>query len=487
MSHAGSSYRKPTSDSASSTPPRPGKPHGGQPKNEIGCTILCDSTKVPITADELWWPRIGPVTSTRTRYSEATMLSSSNGRRSMVVEPNESTPAQDQTDIAVEEEEVKAWFDSDEAEPQQSVRAVDPATKYAESQLRVVRETKDWQLDYLQMALDPRHPLIDLRPSYQRRDRWDRKKRSRLVESFLMNIPVPPIFLYERNYNEYEVIDGRQRLEALRGFLNNEYALLGLEFWSEFDGLRFRGLPLVIQKGLMRRSLPAVVLMAETQHVSRSDVDVRRVLFDRLNTGGVKLNPQELRNALYPGPLNRLLITLAADPVFTRAWGIPKHEPTTDASAEPPDVLLRNPMYAQMADVELVLRFFALREAIIEDRSGSLRSLMDKYMERNAQLDEHQLRVLADDFLACLHRLDEIFEGQPFKLPDSTRRSRPLYDALMVALSLSSGTMSDAPSIRSRLAASLGQPDTYDVLVGRANTIKAVRDRVALANQILEG
>lgn len=401
--------------------------------------------------------------------------------------PQEAQNLQGPAASPVGDDEVADWFDSDEEGAGGDIRSLDPATKYVESQLRVVRETKDWQLDYLQMALDPRRPLIDLRPSYQRRDRWDRKKRSRLVESFLMHIPVPPIFLYERNYNEYEVIDGRQRLEALRGFLNNEYPLAGLEFWAELDGLRFRGLPPVIQKGLMRRSLPAVVLMAETQHVNKSDVDVRRVLFDRLNTGGVKLNPQELRNALYSGRLNMTLMTLAADSTFTRIWGIPSHQPAIDPSSEPPEILMRNSMFAQMADNELVLRFFALREALTEGRSGSLRSLMDDYMRRNSQISEVDAQALEGEFLSCLFLLDKLFEGQPFRLPGSTRRSRPLYDALMIALSLSPSNAPDSSSIRARLAASLSNPDEYDVLVGRGNTIQAVRDRVALAHRILEG
>lgn len=402
-------------------------------------------------------------------------------------EAADATNSEDSATSAIRDDDVMEWFESDEEDLGDPVQSQDPAAKYAESQLRVVRETKDWQLDYLQMALDPRHPLIDIRPSYQRRDRWDRKKRSRLVESFLMNIPIPPIFLYERNYNEYEVIDGRQRLEALRGFLNNEFALAGLEFWAELDGLRFRSLPAVIQKGLMRRSLPAVVLMAETQHVNRSKVDVRRVLFDRLNTGGVKLNPQELRNALYPGRLNEALVKLAANPTFTRIWGIPSHAPVTDASADPSDVLMRNSMYAQMADNELVLRFFALREALVEDRSGSLRSILDNYMERKSRLSDADAGELEAEFLRCLDLLDEVFEGQPFRLPGSTRRSRPLYDALMIALSLRSTLDSDHASVRARLAASLAESDSYDILVGRGNTVKAVQDRVELANHILAG
>ena len=101
--------------------------------------------------------------------------------------------------------------------------------KYASSQLRVVRETQDYQLDYLQHALRPGRELIDISPAYQRRLRWNNKKKSLLIESFLLNIPVPPIFLFECDYNAYEVIDGRQRLDAVSSFLSNDYALTGLD------------------------------------------------------------------------------------------------------------------------------------------------------------------------------------------------------------------------------------------------------------------
>src|SRR5262249_42554728 len=147
---------------------------------------------------------------------------------------------------------------------------------------------------------------LNLAPIYQRRARWDRKRRSLLIESFLMNIPIPPLFLFENRYNQYEVMDGRQRLETIRDFLENRFALTGMEFWKELNGLRFVDLRPAIQKGLLRRSITAVVLLAETTQPDESATDVRMILFRRLNTGGARLNPQELRNALYPGKFNEM-------------------------------------------------------------------------------------------------------------------------------------------------------------------------------------
>lgn len=384
--------------------------------------------------------------------------------------------------------EVDEWFEDEASESPISVNpsSSDAAEKYAYSQLRVVRETKDYQLDYLRHALEPGRELIDTAPGYQRRLRWTRKKRSLLIESFLLNIPVPPIFLFEHDYNEYEVIDGRQRLETIREFLANNFALTGLEYWPELDRKRFNDLPLVLQKGLLRRSLPAVVLLAETQSVGNDGLDVRRVLFDRLNTGGVRLNPQELRNALYPGPLNALLIRVARTSPFTEIWGIPSY--IDGEEQEPSDELLKNPLFASLADAELVLRFFALQDAIQNGRQGSLRRILDRYMEANARTDQSSIKALEVEFQFLISRLNTLFEGIPFRLPTTHRPSRPLYDAMMIALSRQQSVdlEKNAVAIRSELRDALNSEETYDVLVGRGNTIESVRARVALAEMILQ-
>jgi hypothetical protein len=141
---------------------------------------------------------------------------------------------------------------------------------------------------------------------------------------------------------------------------------------------RFNDLPIVLQKGPLRRSLPAVVLLAETRGVGSDDLDVRRVVFDRLNTGGTRLNPQELRNALYPGTLNALLIRVARSEPFTTTWSIPPRSATE--VEEPSEALQKNPLFASLANAELVLRFLGLRAAIENERPGSLRRILDRFM-----------------------------------------------------------------------------------------------------------
>jgi uncharacterized protein DUF262 len=238
--------------------------------------------------------------------------------------------------------EVDEWFDSEDEPSEAPGEAVDIVTKYTEAQLRIVRTTMDFSLHNLRQSLRD-SSYINLSPPYQRRHRWDIKKQSQLIESLLLNIPIPSIFLFENDYNQYEIMDGHQRLEAIKDFLENVYALRGMEYWPELDGYRFAELPPTIQRGLLRRTVSAIVLLAETSRPGDSDIDVRMALFKRLNTGGISLNPQELRNALSPSRFNEMLLELSRWDIFRDIWGIPRYTKGEDET--PPKSLLQNALY----------------------------------------------------------------------------------------------------------------------------------------------
>src|SRR5688500_8438633 len=101
--------------------------------------------------------------------------------------------------------------------------------------------------------------IIDLSPQYQRRERWEVERQSELIESFLLYVPVPPIYLAEEEYGIYSIIDGKQRITAVSDFLNNAYALRGLEQFSELNGARFRDLPKTLQSALRIRPYLRVI------------------------------------------------------------------------------------------------------------------------------------------------------------------------------------------------------------------------------------
>ncbi len=386
----------------------------------------------------------------------------------------------------ITEEEVEEWFEEEDEEHADgpSLSTLPIEQKYAESQIRVVRSTIDFTLHTLRQSLNE-PDYINISPGYQRRTRWDRKRRSLLIESFLLNIPVPPIFLFENDYNQYETMDGRQRLETIRGFLDSQFALTGLEFFPELNGRRFNDLNLTLQRGLLRRSITAIVLLAETTRPADSKHDVRMILFRRLNTGGARLNAQEMRNALYPGPFNMMLAETARNDLFTSIWRIPKKEPREDEDI--PKELSRNAMYRNMADAELVLRYFAIRETIDQELRGSIRRLLDNCMARHAAASKATADSMAEQYLSCLHTLYEVFDGSPFILPTTGRPSRPLYDALMVAQSfhMHQDPVPHKGQIQERLDSALRDTGSYDVLIGRGNSVDSIKKRVELAQRIL--
>jgi hypothetical protein len=390
----------------------------------------------------------------------------------------------------IDEKEVEEWFndeENDENEEQfeptsaKQSKEEDISSKYTNTQLRIVRTNLDYSIDYLKSSLGS---SIDIEPQYQRRSRWDNKKRSLLIESLLLNIPVPPIFLFEIEYGQYEVVDGRQRLETLKDFLDNLFPLRNLTYWKELNGKRFKELPVIIQRGLLRRTISATVLLAETTRPEDSEIDVRMVLFNRLNTGGVQLNPQELRNALYDGHFNNMLFTVSRTDLFTTVWNIPKKTPNEEI--DPPKTLINNALYKSMADCELVLRFFAIRETILEKLKGSLKALLDKSMKKHKDDSKESVEKSKELFNNTLIDLFAIFDSKPFLLPNLNKPSRALYDALMVAYSLLTKVQIDTnDNINKKLKESLAIPKTYDILLGKGNSIEAITLRIDEAKRIL--
>jgi Protein of unknown function DUF262 len=247
--------------------------------------------------------------------------------------------------------------DESEEEPSRRKRTVKVSDAqleqlYDESSSRILQERNDFFLPQIRDFV-AKNQWVNLRPEYQRRHRWDSKKQSRLIESLLMNVPVPPVFLYEKELNRYEVMDGQQRLASLLDFYSNKLQLTGLETWSGLNKRRYNDLPSKLKRGLDRRRISAVVLLAESARPTQSanSTDIRHEVFERLNTGGAPLNQQELRNCIYSGPFNDLVVKLAALKLFRKMWGIP-----TPGGSKITDELRDNKLFQTMGDCQIVLR-----------------------------------------------------------------------------------------------------------------------------------
>src|SRR5262249_30803115 len=135
--------------------------------------------------------------------------------------------------------------------------------RYDTRERKIVVEANREKLPNFVEALK-RKDYMTIRPFYQRRLRWDKVRQSRFIESFIINIPVPPLFLYEAKYNSYEVIDGQQRITAIRAFYENDLVLKGLEHWPELNGRKYSNLPSNIRAGIDRRSISYFVVLTES-------------------------------------------------------------------------------------------------------------------------------------------------------------------------------------------------------------------------------
>lgn len=323
--------------------------------------------------------------------------------------------------------------------------------KYEIGEARIVTEQGAIKLPLVKDVFT--NGKYDRKPIYQRRITWDNKKRSRLIESFIINIPVPPIFIYEVEYGKYEVMDGLQRISAIMDFYDNEYALEGLTEWPELNTKKYSELPKKIKEGIDRRQISVVSLLKESAKSQEQEQRMKRMVFERLNTGGVKLEDQEIRNALYNGEFNKLCKELSTNTTFRKLWGIPVsvdednntkelYQLDTVDSLDVADELALNNLYMRMYDVELVLRFFAMRH--INEYSGQLSDFLDKCMIfGNTILEENSDRgdVLKELFINTIEIANKMFGDKAFcqykEIRNQFKWSKPqkmIYDSLMLAL-----------------------------------------------------
>lgn len=305
-------------------------------------------------------------------------------------------------------------------------------SRYAKGEVRIVTESARYSLAGILSMLEEKIAADDgseeyrykLDPEYQRRHRWSDDRKSRLIESFLMNVPVPPIFLYERELARYEVMDGRQRLTALKDFYANKYELKGLQYWPELNGRKYAELPSKIRDGINRRYISAVILLQETASTKEQATNLKKMVFERLNSGGVKLANQETRNAVYDGPLNQLCMELSQNKLFREFWALPdvstveeeeeeveEQEDKIDGST---DRKAMN-MFKKMEDVELVLRFFAYRQLdSFPSGLNKISDFLDKFLPEGNQFPKTLLEKYREMFLQTISFLSETLGTSPF-------------------------------------------------------------------------
>lgn len=256
---------------------------------------------------------------------------------------------------------------------------------------------------------------IDLQPEFQRSsDVWSPKQKSRLIESALLGLPLPSFYFSEDpNTGKLIIVDGLQRLCAFKDFwVEKKLVLQGLQFLKYLEGYKYDDLDrneirrikgLKVSINILRKSTP---------------IDVKYVIFQRVNSAGIPLNPQEMRNALYQGSATKLLRKLADSDSFKRA---------TNNKIKP----------KRMDDCDLVNRFIAFY--VGEDYKGNLDTHMCEALDKVNHMGDDEINGVYKAFESSMEVCYEVFKNRAFKRPNPNMEGRflKLNKAIFETLSVS--------------------------------------------------
>ncbi len=313
--------------------------------------------------------------------------------------------------------------------------------KYLKGEVRIVTEQARYPLTSI-VGMVESHDYA-LNPDFQRRHRWNDTQKSKLIESFIMNVPIPPIFLYEDKFSHYEVMDGLQRMTAIYEFYKDRFALTGLDEWKELNGKRYSELPIQVKKGVDRRYLSSIILLQETAKTELEANRLKQLVFERINSGGVKLEPQETRNAIFNGSLNQLCLKLSRNENLCKLWDIPLPDSEEREYGTYSDELRNTPSFAKMEDVELVLRFYANRQRAELYNGNAFRDYLDMYLKHGNEFSQEVLNSLENLYVNTIEFIYELFGEKAFWLYRKrngkwswySRPTTAVYDTLTIVAS----------------------------------------------------
>lgn len=265
---------------------------------------------------------------------------------------------------------------------------------------------------------------ICLDPDFQRNEVWSTRQKSELIESVVMGIPLPLIYLAETMEGKLVIVDGRQRLTTFFRYLDNEFAINGLKIMTELNSCRFRDLENDVNKSKYAAEIEDFQLVIQIIKYPTPD-RVRFDIFDRVNRGGTPLNNQEMRNALYQGPATRLLNELAESEEFRAATG---------HSVSP----------LHMKDKYIILRalsFYLWKKQLLKKKNGEIvlyRSDIEEFlgyaMEYLNWVDEQSRVELKKLFFRVMERCYARLGEDAFRIPTDSGRRRPVSMTLFESL-----------------------------------------------------
>lgn len=277
-----------------------------------------------------------------------------------------------------------------------------------------------------------KNATIQLAPSFQRSYVWNSQRKSLLIESMMLRIPLPMFYVSEDKDGAWEVVDGLQRLTTIRDFVLGEdndgkgFKLKGLEFWGDlFDGKDFHyienkmKMPRIVNN-IMEAELSFTIINPDTPE------KVKRNIFKRINTGGMPLSQQEIRHALYQGRSTKLLSSLVNSHAYNEFMGDTVND-------------------SRMAARELILRYLSFNLRGWTKFKGDMDSFLSdtmRYINGDISIEvniSYSRDRAMSDFEKALTRCHEIFGEHMFRRSREGRRKTPvnksLYDVWMYLFS----------------------------------------------------
>lgn len=247
---------------------------------------------------------------------------------------------------------------------------------------------------------------IILNPDFQRKSVWDIKRKCRLIESLMLNIPLPIFYVSADENGVWSVVDGQQRLTAIKEFIVDKcYKLTDLEFWKSLNGKGIDELPALQYNQIMDSTFQFVIISPSTPE------SVRRNIFKRINTGGLPLSSQEIRHALYQGKGTDLLNDLSQSDAFKNATG-------------------KSIKSERMGDREIILRLLAF--FILGREKYPSNSDMDSFLCKALKLlnETPNLDKIRELFINAMERSYVLFGDYSFRVSLGKNYRTPVNKSL---------------------------------------------------------
>lgn len=253
---------------------------------------------------------------------------------------------------------------------------------------------------------------IDFESDFQRKaGLWDRKQKSQLIESILLKIPLPAFYFDATNDDKWIIIDGLQRISTLKEFVvDKKLKLTGMEFLHDLNGKKFDQLPRSLQRRIGETNITAYIVNPATPP------NVKYNIFKRINTGGLVLEPQEIRNALFQGAATTFLKRLSNSKAFVNA--------TCNSIKSD-----------RMADREFCLRYIAFTTVPLENYRGNIDDHLNETMELINKMSQIELLGIESNFNVVMCYSEKIFGKYAFRKMADDGRRRPINKAIFEAWS----------------------------------------------------